>query len=262
MTDADSAAFVPTAGSVLELIGPPASGKTTLALAVAAELRQRGTPVNLQVSARPGEVPGDTLEPGAALNDSAPRPRSRAAKLGDILRDALGTTARDPLAAALLELMPLSGSLNALRRRRYLASLAAGQGTGLTLRDQGYLCAVAGLALDSGRTDEAILNKALRLIPLPDVTVWIDVAPDVTAARLRDRLSQQGRAARLLERTPDANPALARVFDTIMSLLERDGKCVVRVCGEAWTDFEAAVPVIVSAALDRGPKASVKVGPK
>ncbi|SNT28774.1 hypothetical protein SAMN05421757_109181 [Tropicimonas sediminicola] len=172
---------------------------------------------------------------------------SRAAKLADVL---FGNARQDPVADALLKLLPIDGSLRELRRRRYLASLAASAGEGLALRDQGYICAVAGLALDSGRTDEEILAEALRLVPLPDITVRIEVAPSVTRARLEERLSGQGRVYRFLERSPDANPGLASVFDTIEGLLEGSGRRVLRVSGACRDDLEAGVAAIRMVALE------------
>ncbi len=200
----------------VEFLGPPGAGKTTLAWAVADEFRRRGVAVHLSLSARPGEV---------APGDGAPAGPTRAAKLLGLLGGA-----RDPLVDDLLRLMPLGTGLRARRRRRYLADLSAERGQGaLALRDQGWLCAIAGLAHDSGRNQADDLDAALDLVPLPAIAVRVSVPCEVAEARLAQRLARQGRLERLLERPPADNIALTEVFDLVCDLFARRGRPLVDV---------------------------------
>jgi hypothetical protein len=51
---------------IVELFGPPGAGKTTLAGAIAARLRERGCGVELVLSHRPSECPPGSAADGAA----------------------------------------------------------------------------------------------------------------------------------------------------------------------------------------------------
>jgi thymidylate kinase len=224
---------------VVELVGPPGAGKTTLARAAAMALEQRGVPVTLALSVRPAEARRRRL-PGAST-------LLRLMKIGALV----GASRNEPTAKALLELMPLRGRLASLRRRRYIAALARARTGGLSLQDQGYLCALAGLAADSGRIDEAVLARALEAVPLPDLAVRVEVPPDVAAARLRQRLSVQGAAERMLERAPDDNARLVEAFALIDTLLARRGTAILRVSGRDVIGLQTAVDAVVAAVLER-----------
>lgn len=221
----------------VELLGAPGTGKTTLARALAAQLAQQGVTVRLVVSARPEE----------GADGPTALPVSRTAKVFHAFSQ---LSQANPVADALLARMPVSNPLVALRRRRYLADLAeTGSARGLLVQDQGYLCAIAGLALDSGRSDAKILDQALDFVPLPRIAVRISVPQAVAAARLEQRLARQGFARRLLERRPADNPLLEDVFDGITTALGTRDCRVLRVSGADHSALCDAVSRISQAVL-------------
>lgn len=223
----------------IEIFGPPAAGKTTLARAVVADLALHGLDVQLAISARAEETGAGRM---SALG-------ARLSKLGGAAAQIIWS---DPLAEALLHLMPLPHWSASLRRRRYISGLARFAFVDrLLVQDQGYLCAIAGLALDSKRSDDRTLERALDVIPLPDIAVRLCVSLDISGIRLGQRHAKQGFAARALERSPTHTNALEDIFALIDAKLQMRNLRVLRVSGQDHSDLQSAVKLIATTALAR-----------
>ena len=94
---------------IIELFGPPAAGKTTLAHALAAALERNGFDVQLIVSFRPGERGPAEIgsKPAASWCQTAlAAPLSRAAKFVSVAPVLLAYPRADALPETLMNLLP------------------------------------------------------------------------------------------------------------------------------------------------------------
>ncbi|MCU9848379.1 AAA family ATPase [Defluviimonas sp. WL0024] len=220
-------------GLVVELVGPSASGKTTLAKAVVQEFPE----VRLVASARPAEM--ETAARSRLLPVAA-----RGAKIVQAIPHLGNRTRSCDTTERLIALIPPASPLKRLRYRRYLSELsqrlrrerAAG---GVALLDQGFVTAVGSLAAISGTSELNILARALSIVPQPDLVVWIETPREVIAGRLHDRRAAQSAAERLFELGIPETLRQIGIFETLAPLVEASGIPVIRV---ACPDREALGP--------------------
>lgn len=201
-------------GLIVELVGPSASGKSTLARAIVEEFPS----VRLVTSARPAEAASTTglhLPPAVA----------RAAKITQALQHVYGGMAEAGAAARLVRLLPPDGPLWRLRYRRYLAALtlrlrheqAAG---GVAVFDQGFITAVGTLASFSRNIRPETLTRALEIAPHPDLVILMRTPRDIIASRLNARLAAQSATERLFELSIPRTLQQIDVFEALAPLLD------------------------------------------
>lgn len=232
---------------VVELFGPAASGKTTLAHALHLALEAAGCRSELVASARPAERAGNGSEPAHATRRRLTGPLSRAAKIFGAIAE-LGS--QDAVGAQLLTLFPPRSPLSQLRHRRYLArlnrALAADRALAeILILDQGYLSALCSLAARSGLAQAAdassILTRALDLTPPADLVVWVETPRAALEERLGERLARQTPLERLFELDLSTTMEQARLADVVRGLLRARGRPVVQVLGLGPTQLDGAV---------------------
>jgi thymidylate kinase len=220
---------------IIELFGPPAVGKTTFAHAVRGRLRENGHDAELVLSYRPAE-PRSFLDcPGKKIV------AHRAAVVRRVLRPVveIGAMMRHPtafsndirVAGRLVKILPPGDPISSLRYLQYLSRLShswrwASAGTNIVLFDQGFVQAVCSLVLRSRTHDQRHIERALELLPKPDLLIRLDAPREVLEARLYDRQRSQSGAERLFELDLSKNLETAEIIDRVHELLRKRGQSV------------------------------------
>jgi hypothetical protein len=191
---------------IIELVGPPCSGKTTFALALAARLRKHGARVHSRLSLRPGEDGGATGATGATARFVAPARRLwRPVK--ELALTAFGSTERSEIRIATDMLSSAHAGGHVFRRLRmwqYLIRLGAGWSQAansgdIWLFDQAYLQAIVSIAVANPHLTDPDLAALVELAPKSDLIVLLETANDEIQARLVRRRAQFGPIGNFLE---------------------------------------------------------------
>lgn len=208
---------------IIELFGPPASGKTTFAKALAAKLLEDGGDVELRLSSRPGEA--DSSGPSA----------SGAGRIAHAVADFVSTTlaredSSDPAARA--RLSPLIDSLGLVRRlrmRQYHRRLAgawakARASQGVVIFDQGYLQFAATLLALGHKAEGRAARAAVEATPSADMALCLEAPPEALSSRLRERSERVGPVGRLLEAGGGESEAYGGVNRLLQAALAERGR--------------------------------------
>jgi len=241
---------------IIELFGPPAVGKTTLAYALAAELEANGFATQLIVSSRPAERRSIQVAPKRSLpwlRTGALAPLSRVTKSLSAGRILLAGVRGDQITAGLMDLLPPRTFLRSVRCRRFLYLLtrswrSASACDRIVIFDQGFMTALCSMALLARCVDRSAIVPGLALIPRPDLLVRLDAPHEVLEARLRKRLGRQGMIERMFEF--DLQTSLQQVDMTaeVTRLLQEQGSRIMTVNTVDRQSLEGAVDRILRCA--------------
>jgi energy-coupling factor transporter ATP-binding protein EcfA2 len=212
---------------IVELFGPPGSGKTTFAKALAGRLRAQGLEVGVHLSARPGETEGGG--PPSAGFSRIVRP------IWELLAarpSAFAQRKPDP-AEQLSPLLARFGRIKQLRMKQYLIRLSAARAKveanpGVFIFDQGYLQFVTTVLAMGAEARRSQVSETLRAVPPADVALHIAAPPGELAQRLNLRLRNVGALGRFLEAGAGSSEAYLLMSDLVQDELERSGATVLR----------------------------------
>jgi thymidylate kinase len=233
---------------LIEFLGAPGTGKTTLARALAEDLRARGydatvvsmdAPANLGRYAKAGR---DLIEIGPWL----------AANPGQVWRS-----------IALMRRFPQRNWTSALLRLRYwLRALARAErgakAAALVILDQGCFQGLASWALYCTRLDASALRAVLPTLPSPELLVVLTLPEDAIRARLRHRNHAHRKIDNLLLADDRWIGASAASVAQVEEAARDGGLAVLRLCSSSFDTIATLTERVLSVLAENAPASAVQ----
>jgi O-antigen/teichoic acid export membrane protein/thymidylate kinase len=216
---------------IIELFGPPGSGKRTFAHALARRLRGEGYQVTVALSHRPRER-GSSVDLGIFL--AIFRIISAIFSTSKILLSPRGRIKDLSTSLSIIRMMPPKKRIWRARLWQHILKLSrrwdeAKQSRDVVIFDQGYVQAIASLAMFNGTADKAALAKALSLAPAADFTLRVVAPRAIVETRLQQRMEHEAPAERIFEADFDTNMRAFGVFQSINEILVASDRKVIPI---------------------------------
>jgi thymidylate kinase len=238
---------------IIELFGPPAAGKTTLAHALATALEENGYDVQLIASSRPAErgtIEVETNRASSWCRTALGHPLSRAAKLFSAAPVLVAAARSDELTASLMDLLPARTVWWSVRFRRFLFLLSRSWKTArisdrIVIFDQGFMTLLCSMALRARSVDRTVIMRGLALIPRPHLLVLLYAPTETLLTRLRARLGHQGAIERWFEFDLQTSLQQIGMTSELSQMLQQQGSHMLHVSSLDHRLLEIAVDQIV-----------------
>lgn len=217
---------------IIEFFGPPASGKTTFAHALAGRLRDRGYMARVILCYQPRSRGGGFGF--SAIFSIISRMSSAAFSILSILISSSGINREVKIANGLVRIIPPESITWRIRIWQYVVRLSrcweqARKSADITIFDQGFVQVVASLTMFNGAADDRPIAQALHFAPQADLVIRVVVPRDDVEARLHARMMAEPAAERLFEVDVAGNMNSFEVFDNIGDVLSRAHRNIVSV---------------------------------
>lgn len=221
---------------IVELFGPPGAGKTTLAHAIAAQLRSDGCKVNLRLSNRPGEqMPAVVRQAGLREGRQFSHTLYRLARPATELLSAVGISEGTRYGtAALVSMLPRAGVFQSLRLRQYLTRLSsawirASRSCDIAIFDQAFVQAIASVLILRPEISDKQVLAVIEAIPRSDLIILVRAPIPQIERRLARRRRSLGKVGCLFEESRGTVQDHILVADRLNDLLAQRGRMLLGV---------------------------------
>ncbi|MGX7871604.1 hypothetical protein ACVDG5_000540 [Mesorhizobium sp. ORM6] len=217
---------------IIEFFGPPGSGKTTMAQALADRLCDRGYVAKIAVCYQPRSKGGNWDMFGVI--SVVFRILSAGFSIFEAFISNNFKNEEISISNTLLKFILPESKIWRVRLWQYIFRLSrcwkqAAESADITIFDQGFVQAIGSLAMFNSATGNARITQALHFAPKADLAVRTVVPSDVVEKRLRARMIFEPAAERLFEADITVNMKSFRIFDEIGSILSGTHRNVISV---------------------------------
>ncbi|PTE12021.1 lipopolysaccharide biosynthesis protein [Mesorhizobium helmanticense] len=216
---------------IIELFGPPGSGKSTFAHALAQRLRGQG----YNATVAPNHAPrkrGSSVDLGIFL--AIFRILSAIFSTLKILLSPRGRIKDLSTSLSMTRMIPPKKRIWRARLWQHILKLSrrwdeAKQSRDVVIFDQGYVQAVASLAMFNGTVDKAALAKALSLAPTADFTLRVVAPRSIVETRLQQRMEHEAPGERIFEADFDTSMRAFGLFQSINDILAGSDRQIIPI---------------------------------
>lgn len=216
---------------IIELFGPPGSGKATFAGALAAHLRGQGYRTRV-VHSRQRRRRGGSVDLGLFL--FLFRVGAAIFSAFRILVSPRGLAKYLAISISMVRIIPPKKLIWRAWIWQHILKIShswdeAEQSEEIIIFEQGYVQAVASLAIFNDAADNIAIARALKLTPVADFTLRVVLPRSIVETRLCERMKQEAPAERLLDADLETSMRAFGAFQDINDILVGTERNVVPV---------------------------------